>query len=287
MLTGVDITNVIVTCSTNTHTINGNVSGLSFGNSNILQNNAGDNLTLNANGNFSFPTALFDGGTYAITVLTQPTSLNQTCSVSNASGTLAGANISDVAVTCIEHEEPILDFAEPTAGVKIAKASINAGGGPACGFDMSETGFVETNNISTSAPTSYQFVHGLLRFKLIHCLPDSSVEVKVTWPTQLPVDTQFWKYGPPSAGASNIWFQPASVRFDFTNNTTTYIVVNNGTGDLDNDPNTIVDPIGVAIPPTPIPTLSEWATILLMFMLGLVVLAQSYWWAQRIKRIES
>jgi hypothetical protein len=59
-------------------------------------------------------------------------------------------------------------------------------------------------------------------------------------------------------------------------------VVNNGTGDLDNDPNTIVDPIGVAIPPTPIPTLSEWTTILLMFMLGLMVLAQSYWWARRI-----
>ncbi|HET6603748.1 MAG TPA: hypothetical protein VFG21_05965 [Xanthomonadaceae bacterium] len=57
------------------------MTGLATGNSVVLQNNSGDDLTVNANGAFTFSTALADRSAYAVTVLTQPTTPNQTCTV--------------------------------------------------------------------------------------------------------------------------------------------------------------------------------------------------------------
>jgi len=95
-LAGADVSNVSVTCLTDTYTVGGNVSGLSG--SVTLQNNGGDDITLNADGVFTFP-AQNDGTAYAVTVSSQPAT--QTCSVSNGSGTLAGADVSNVSVTCL------------------------------------------------------------------------------------------------------------------------------------------------------------------------------------------
>jgi len=83
-----------------TYTIGGNVSNLT-GTGLVLQNNGGDDLAIDADGNFTFVTALDDGTAYAVTVLTQPNELNQTCTVSNGSGTLAGANVTSVEVSCV------------------------------------------------------------------------------------------------------------------------------------------------------------------------------------------
>ena len=95
-LSGSAVTNVQVTCATNLFTVGGSVSGLTG--TVVLQNNGGDDLTLSANGSFTFATALADGSPYAVTVLTQPG--GQTCSVANGSGTLSGANVTNVQVTC-------------------------------------------------------------------------------------------------------------------------------------------------------------------------------------------
>jgi len=75
--------------------IGGKVTGL-LG-SLVLQNNAGDSLTVTANGAFNFPTVLKNGANYAVTILTQPT--GPTCVVSNGSGT-ATADVTNVTVTC-------------------------------------------------------------------------------------------------------------------------------------------------------------------------------------------
>jgi hypothetical protein len=97
------VTAVTVACTTNsvTATIGGTLSGLATGGSVILQDNGGDSLTLTANGSFTFKTAV-TGPTdaYAVTVLTQPTSPNQICTVASGSGT-ATANVTNVAVTCL------------------------------------------------------------------------------------------------------------------------------------------------------------------------------------------
>jgi hypothetical protein len=97
---GANVTNVSVVCTTNTYTIGGTVSGLATGNVVVLRNNGGNNLTVAANGSFTFSTPVTDGGAYAVTVLTQPTSPNQTCVVTNGSGTVAGANVTNVSVVC-------------------------------------------------------------------------------------------------------------------------------------------------------------------------------------------
>ncbi len=111
-LAGANVTSVVVTCSTDTFTVGGTVSGLS-GSGLVLQNNGADNLAINANGAFTFATALADGSNYAVTALTQPGSPSQTCTVSNGSGTLAGANVTTVEVACA-NDPPGIDVS-PTA----------------------------------------------------------------------------------------------------------------------------------------------------------------------------
>jgi len=73
------------------------VSGLS-GSGLVLQNNGGDDLAINANGSFTFATALPDLSAYAVTIRTQP--VGQTCELAAASGTLAGAPVTDIEVLC-------------------------------------------------------------------------------------------------------------------------------------------------------------------------------------------
>ena len=81
-----------------TYTIGGTISGLGVARSVVLQNNGGNNLTLSANGTFTFSAALNDSAVYAVTVLTQPA--GQTCAVATGSGSVSGTNVTAVAVNC-------------------------------------------------------------------------------------------------------------------------------------------------------------------------------------------
>ncbi len=91
------VTNVAVTCAANAFTVGGTVSGLT-GTGLVLQNNGGNNLAIAAGGAFTFSTALASGATYSVTVLTQPS--GQGCAVANGSGSIASANVTNVAVGC-------------------------------------------------------------------------------------------------------------------------------------------------------------------------------------------
>ena len=90
-------TTVVVTCSSESHTISGTVVGLSSGQSIILQNNSGDNLTVSSNTSFSFTTKVGQGDTYLVTVKTQPT--GQICTPNLNSGVVSD-NVSDVSIIC-------------------------------------------------------------------------------------------------------------------------------------------------------------------------------------------
>jgi hypothetical protein len=94
-----NVTSVTVTCSTSRFIVGGSVAGLA-GSGLVLQDNLGDNLPVSANGAFSFVTPVASGAAYAVTVLAQPGSLSQTCTVASGSGTVGGAAIGDVTVTC-------------------------------------------------------------------------------------------------------------------------------------------------------------------------------------------
>src|SRR5436309_546234 len=94
-----NVTNVAVACTTDTHTIGGSVSGLS-GTGLVLRNNGGDSLPVSANGTFTFSTAIASGAAYSVTVLTQPTNPSQSCTVTNGSGTVGSANVTNVSISC-------------------------------------------------------------------------------------------------------------------------------------------------------------------------------------------
>src|SRR5208337_3762634 len=92
-----NVTSVSVSCSNAaSYTVGGTVSGLSG--TVVLQDNGGDNLSVSANGTFTFATAVVSGASYAVTVLTNPS--GQACTVSNGSGTIGSANVTNVAVSC-------------------------------------------------------------------------------------------------------------------------------------------------------------------------------------------
>jgi 6-phosphogluconolactonase len=82
-----------------TYTIGGTISGLN-GSGLVLQNNAGNDLAIAANGSFTFTTPVTSGLTYAVTVKTQPSALKQTCTVTGGSGTVSAA-VTSVALACV------------------------------------------------------------------------------------------------------------------------------------------------------------------------------------------
>jgi uncharacterized repeat protein (TIGR03803 family) len=82
-----------------TYTVGANVSGLS-GKGLVLQLSGGATLAVTANGPATFATSLVSGKSYQVTVQTQPSSPQQTCSVANGSGTIGASNVT-VAVTCV------------------------------------------------------------------------------------------------------------------------------------------------------------------------------------------
>ena len=97
-VSGANVTNVAVNCvATPSYSVGGNVSGLSG--TVVLRNNGGDDLSVSVNGPFGFATKLADGSAYSVTVKSNPS--GQTCTVSNGSGTVSGANVTNVAVNCV------------------------------------------------------------------------------------------------------------------------------------------------------------------------------------------
>ena len=86
-------------------TVGGTLTGLPAGDTVTLQDNGGDDLTLSTNGTFTFPTALPNGQSYSVTV--SGTSAQVECSLANGSGTISGANVTNVAAQC-RHTCPAL-----------------------------------------------------------------------------------------------------------------------------------------------------------------------------------
>ncbi|MHB8535389.1 MAG: hypothetical protein ACYDBW_08085 [Sulfuricaulis sp.] len=103
-------------------TVSGTVSGLS-GTGLVLQNNGWDNLSISANGSFTFGTGITSGASYSVTVLTQPGSPNQTCTVTNGSGTVISASITSVQVSCVTNT--YLFYKNPLSAVDPANSTVS------------------------------------------------------------------------------------------------------------------------------------------------------------------
>jgi hypothetical protein len=96
-----NVTSVKITCTMNTYTIGGTISGLS-GTGLTLQDNGGNNLPVSAGTTgFAFTTSIASGSNYNVTVSSQPSNPSQICALTNASGPVTSANITSIQVTCI------------------------------------------------------------------------------------------------------------------------------------------------------------------------------------------
>jgi len=94
-----DVANVAVVCATTSQKVSVTVTNLDTAGGLVLQNNAGDDLAVNANGTFSFTTPVAVGADYGVTVKTQPAAL-QVCIAKQAFGTVTAAPIAAVTVAC-------------------------------------------------------------------------------------------------------------------------------------------------------------------------------------------
>lgn len=98
-----DITNVAVSCKSNpnpAYTIGGTVSGVSGAGAVVLQDNGRDNVTVSADGPFQFAIPIPSGSTYDVTSLRVNGQQSQTCTFTNAIGTVAASNVTNVSVAC-------------------------------------------------------------------------------------------------------------------------------------------------------------------------------------------
>ncbi len=117
--------------------VGGTISGLTG--TAVLENNAGNDLSTSANGAFTFSTALAGGSAYNVTVKTNPS--GQTCTVTNPSGTIAAANVTNVAVSLRDHGRAHLHVGGTISGLTgTAVLENNAG-----------------NDLSTSANGAFTF----------------------------------------------------------------------------------------------------------------------------------
>lgn len=81
-----------------TYTIGGTVSGLNAGASVSLIDDNADPVTVAADGTFTFITPLPSATGYSVMVARQPS--GQTCTVSDGSGTVGSANVTNISVSC-------------------------------------------------------------------------------------------------------------------------------------------------------------------------------------------
>ena len=108
----------------NTYTVGGTVSSLK-GQGLMLEDNGGDGLAVSGNGTFTFKTALHSGAAYAITVGVQPGNPAQSCSVTNGTGTVGQANVTNVTVACVS---PAMTSTGTATGPSVSQSIDPAGG---------------------------------------------------------------------------------------------------------------------------------------------------------------
>jgi len=117
--------------STPRYSIGGTITGLN-GSGLVLQNNGADDLTSSASGSFVFSRGIVSGASYSITVKTQATNPFQFCGVTNGSGTVSEADVTNITVDC-----PVSILASATAfGQTRVDLTWGASGVTAAGYNI-------------------------------------------------------------------------------------------------------------------------------------------------------
>ena len=96
-----NLTSVTVTCQPAGRTIGGTITGYTGSGLRLLLNGGASLTVASGATTFTFATTLQGGAAYAVTVAAQPATPTQTCTVTNGSGTVPSANVTNVAITCV------------------------------------------------------------------------------------------------------------------------------------------------------------------------------------------
>ncbi len=92
--------NIIVTCTTNSFTIGGSVSGLSTEGLVLTNGTAGGTVAIVSTATtYTFLNPVTYGQSYGVTILTQPA--NAVCTLANPTGVMGDAAVTNVNVTCV------------------------------------------------------------------------------------------------------------------------------------------------------------------------------------------
>ena len=112
--------------------------------------------------------------------------------------------------------------------------------------------------------------YGVVDFTLLDCTA-AQATVRMTYSGPVGGMT-LWKYGPyPTPTSAVSWYQLTGATV--SGNSITFTIVDNGVGDADPATGVITDPAGPGNAPNSaasIPTLSEWAMLLMAALLGLI-----------------
>jgi hypothetical protein len=92
-----NITTVSITCVLKSHSLGGNVSGLTGGS--LVVVNGNDKKEILADGSFTMPTKVGEDVPYGISILSKPDNL--TCTVANGSATMGTTDVANVAISCV------------------------------------------------------------------------------------------------------------------------------------------------------------------------------------------
>lgn len=94
----VSLGRIVVNCTTASYNLGGTISGLTQ-DVLVLANGANLVTVLPGASSFVFPTKVYDGLNYGVTVLTQPEGL--TCTVANGTGTMPSGEVTNLQVSCV------------------------------------------------------------------------------------------------------------------------------------------------------------------------------------------
>lgn len=165
-----------------------------------------------------------------------------------------------------------------TTGTGTVTATVS-GGGQTCAFNPSATRMVPPEGVWTPLQ-KFLLPHGLFDFELVGCEGGSEVTVTTTWPDLRGI-TGYMKYGrTPFSRDRAVWYAPDNLHIQ--GNTVSYTIRDGGLGDDDLTVNGVIrDPSGPVTGGSinSIPTLNQWALMLLSVMLGLAALRLRRTWA--------
>jgi len=201
-------------------------------------------------------TGLVPGTTYTFAV-----------EASNGAGGAASPVLSNPATPLADAR--VFSAPSPTSTGTV-QVQLTSGGGAACAFEHVQ--LLSVSGANPVPPANVQFPHGLLDFVLAGC-DATDVTLTITYPTALPQGVAYWK---PQGGT---WSPYGGATAAAGATTATLVLKDGGQGDDDGQANgRIVDPGGVGVmaaagpggSAAAIPTLSQWALVLLAGLMALL-----------------